>query len=195
MAYNTLTKIFLILACIAFVESSPKNYLRSVETNPFIVGGVDVTIEEYPFTVVCYLNNRFSCGGSILNENWILTAAHCTCHSIQWGVTVRDANGPNIFQVVQSIRYPGFTHYSRDDIQLLKLDKSITFGPNAQPVKLPKPGWEVEGDSYKTPSAVLGWGRDEVRLFSLYLETFVSFNHYFRTEIHHSLFNAETITS
>lgn len=52
------------------------------KTNPagFIVGGVKAKKGEYPWQVVLIMSNRrgsFSCGGSILNENNILTAAHC----------------------------------------------------------------------------------------------------------------------
>lgn len=156
--------LILAIACTVIVESNPTKFVPSVETNPFIVGGVPSSIEDYPFTVTCYLNNGFSCGGSIINKNWILTAAHCTCTKIQWGVTERNINGPNVFNVVENVRYPGYTHYSRDDMQLLRLDQDITFGTNAQPVKVPKAGWEVSGDSFKTASAVLGWGRDAVSL-------------------------------
>lgn len=162
MALNQI--LILAFICTSLVQSTPTQFIPSVESNPFIVGGVSTSIEDYPFTVSCYLNDRFSCGGSIISENWILTAAHCTCAKIQWGVTERNINGPNVFNVVQNIRYPGYTHYSRDDMQLLKLDKKITFGTNAQPVKLPSVKWEVSGVSYKTQSAVLGWGRDVVSI-------------------------------
>ena len=52
------------------------------KTNPasFIVGGDKAKKGEYPWQVVIVMSNRrgsFSCGGSILDENNILTAAHC----------------------------------------------------------------------------------------------------------------------
>ena len=52
------------------------------KTNPagFIVGGIKANKGEYPWQVVIVMSNRrgsFSCGGSILDENNILTAAHC----------------------------------------------------------------------------------------------------------------------
>lgn len=42
-----------------------------------IVGGEDAKDGQYPFIVSIRQYGSHSCGGSIINENWILTAAHC----------------------------------------------------------------------------------------------------------------------
>lgn len=41
-----------------------------------IVGGYDAENGEFPYQVSLQTKKHF-CGGSILNEKWILTAAHC----------------------------------------------------------------------------------------------------------------------
>lgn len=152
--------ILILGSALVTVHSTPSKFIPSTEMNPFVVGGQDVTIDEYPFVVVCYNWGSFSCGGSIINEEYVLTAAHCTCDQIQYGVTKREANGPNMVNVAEGIRYPGWTSYVRDDVQLLRLASKIKLSPKAQPVKLPRPGWEVSGSSFETPSAVFGWGYD-----------------------------------
>ena len=43
-----------------------------------IVGGVDSRIEDFPYIISLRFNGRHTCGGSILNENTVLSAAHCT---------------------------------------------------------------------------------------------------------------------
>lgn len=48
--------------------------------NGKIVGGHDVSIEDYPYQVALLNNGYFICGGSILNEYFVLTAEHCTGH-------------------------------------------------------------------------------------------------------------------
>ena len=52
--------------------------LEFAERNGRIVGGRDATIEEFPFIVSLLLWNSHNCGGSILNANTIVSAAHCT---------------------------------------------------------------------------------------------------------------------
>jgi trypsin len=44
-----------------------------------IIGGTDVKIENYAFSVSIrnFTSNRHFCGGSIITERHIITAAHC----------------------------------------------------------------------------------------------------------------------
>lgn len=44
---------------------------------PFIVGGVEGTIEQFPYLVSLRRDNSHICGGSIVAPLWVLTAAHC----------------------------------------------------------------------------------------------------------------------
>lgn len=46
------------------------------DTVPYVIGGVEVADGEVPWQISLQRTSH-SCGGSILNENWILTAAHC----------------------------------------------------------------------------------------------------------------------
>ena len=49
-----------------------------------IVGGENAEIEDYPYqAALLYNSGGFSyafCGASIINEYWVLTAAHCCDH-------------------------------------------------------------------------------------------------------------------
>lgn len=42
-----------------------------------IVGGFEIDIEEVPWQVSLQIYSSHFCGGSIISQNWILTAAHC----------------------------------------------------------------------------------------------------------------------
>lgn len=44
---------------------------------PRIIGGVEATLGRWPWQVSLYYSNRHTCGGSIINRQWVVTAAHC----------------------------------------------------------------------------------------------------------------------
>ncbi|XP_043256081.1 trypsin-1-like isoform X2 [Colletes gigas] len=44
---------------------------------PRIIGGSETTIEKYPYQVSIHYNGVLKCGGSVISQNWVLTAAHC----------------------------------------------------------------------------------------------------------------------
>lgn len=43
-----------------------------------IVGGYKIDIQDVPYQISLQSSSRHLCGGSIINEKWILTAGHCT---------------------------------------------------------------------------------------------------------------------
>ena len=45
----------------------------NVSAQQKVVGGVDVDIKDYPWQVAV----DYGCGGSIIGDSWVLTAAHC----------------------------------------------------------------------------------------------------------------------
>jgi trypsin len=51
--------------------------LPQYEQDNRIVGGSDDVIENVPFQISLHRTGSHHCGGSILNQNTILTAAHC----------------------------------------------------------------------------------------------------------------------
>jgi len=66
-----------------------------------IVNGVDATQTHWPWMARLFLkenigdNSGWSCGGSIINNNWIVTAAHCCENIAEVDATMNDASKGN----------------------------------------------------------------------------------------------------
>jgi secreted trypsin-like serine protease len=65
--------IFFFLFCVA----SSKNLKSKRHPHHRIVGGFEIEITQAPYQVALFKEEEFHCGGTILTESFILTAAHC----------------------------------------------------------------------------------------------------------------------
>jgi len=45
--------------------------------NGQIVGGAAATLGQFPWQAFVYIDERYLCGGSLILDSWVLTAAHC----------------------------------------------------------------------------------------------------------------------
>ena len=54
-----------------------ENFGRNENILTKIIDGTETSINEYPWTVSLQIADGHICGGSLISENWVLTAAHC----------------------------------------------------------------------------------------------------------------------
>ncbi|XP_043210235.1 coagulation factor IX-like [Amphibalanus amphitrite] len=132
-----------------------------------VVGGTDATAGQFPWQagIVSTGNTRSWCGGSVINNRYVLTAAHCTDgkDASQIQVMLGDLRigttdaGEQRYSVVQIIEHPQYTSASGSgwDFSLLKLDREITFSSTISPVCLAE-----AGQTYADVTAIAsGYGR------------------------------------
>lgn len=142
--------------------------------NVKITGGTDADIADFPWQVF-YISGNFRCGGTIIGENWILTAAHCTEDSngnlipaSEMSVKVGATDPSNLlegktYDVSDVIVHEGFNSQSLvNDIALLKLNQPINY-INATPIRLITSDDVAEGAADPgVMSWVTGWGLTNV---------------------------------
>lgn len=135
--------------------------------NTKIVGGDTAVRGSWPWQVsIQYLGSHF-CGGSLINNNWILSAAHCfqsAQTSTPSGLTVSlgkqslqtSESNTQTISVAQIINHPSYVDSTHDnDIALLQLSSSVTFSAYIQPVCLAAAGSTLGSG---TLVWVTGWG-------------------------------------
>lgn len=120
-----------------------------MEKNPFIVGGENAANHSAPYiiTLQSQATGGHSCGGSILNVNWILTAAHCIlAHPLQIVAGQHDlthvSGTEQLRLVAQSILHAQYDPETLfNDIAVLRLATPLVLVPGIVEVtRLPQPG-------------------------------------------------------
>ncbi|XP_046473613.1 uncharacterized protein [Neodiprion pinetum] len=129
-----------------------------------IVGGGSSAAGSWPWQVALYKEGGYQCGGALVNDMWIISAAHCFYHtqSEYWvariGTTRRGSFASpheQLIHVNRIILHPDYIDIGFiNDISLLKLERPVVFSDYVRPVCLPKT--EPKGGEI---CKVTGWGQ------------------------------------
>ncbi|KAJ7303974.1 hypothetical protein JRQ81_011490 [Phrynocephalus forsythii] len=142
----------------ATVASPPKGY---DDDDDKIIGGYDCPPHSQPWQVyLTYGDGNRWCGGSLINEEWIVSAAHCykppstlVAHLGEHDTTTDEGTEQHI-QVAKAIPYPEYNARDIDnDIMLIKLSQPAQLNHFVHPVEI-SPNCPVAG----AKCLVSGWG-------------------------------------
>jgi len=149
-----LAYVLLYASRIAAVETT----LQQDEAQARIVGGTPAQVGEFPSFV--WTAGSQLCGGSLIWDDILLTAAHCVGAFVERGVLYNGVNinggADELFQEVQvELPHPNYNTTIRDanDIMLVKLSSPISMIP------LQEVNYDSAFPVDEAPATVMGFGR------------------------------------
>ncbi|RVE69980.1 hypothetical protein OJAV_G00083010 [Oryzias javanicus] len=136
------------LTLLAKESKSEKPDCGQPQLSTRIVGGDEAPPGSWPWQVSLHRPSQY-CGGSLINHQWVLTAAHCVPGANPAGLTAylgrhsQRRSNPNevnrtVAEVITHPHYKGETN--ENDIALLKLSSPVTFTAYIAPVCLAASG-------------------------------------------------------
>jgi len=132
-----------------------------------IVGGHEAAENEWPWQVALFIDDAWFCGGSLISDEYVMTAAHCADGASYFDImagahNVRASSEPHRVEITS---YEGFTHPDWDsdtlegDIALVRLPEKIEFNDYIRPACLP-PAEDADNGYVGELTTPVGWGKN-----------------------------------
>lgn len=117
-------------------DDPPCGAFRRFGNQPFIIGGTDAAPGEFPYHAAIWANESgVICGGSVIDQRHIVTAAHCFVAATTYHVTLGDldwsvADGESRYEIEEWILHEDYNKdrlLGRNDIAIIRLEERIHF--------------------------------------------------------------------
>nr|XP_055074601.1 chymase-like [Misgurnus anguillicaudatus] len=123
-----------------------------------IVGGKVSIPHSRPYMVyIRDTQTQAACGGFLIREDFVMTAAHCKRNHLRVYLGVDDTNDLPEGIEVDAFPHKGFVNKPGDDIMLLKLKTPATLNKTVNIIDLPK----AMGEEITSNCMAMGWGWQE----------------------------------
>ncbi|XP_054903962.1 chymotrypsin-like protease CTRL-1 [Poeciliopsis prolifica] len=171
--------MFLLVSCFALVASTLGCGVPTIKPKVSgynkIINGENAVSGSWPWQVSLQDKRGFHfCGGSLINKDWVVTAAHCQVwpsdHRVILGEHDRLSNSEpiQIRTISKVITHPSFNSKTLNfDIQLLKLSSPAVFDSRVSPVCLVSSRSRITSG---TKCVTTGWGMTATSLIARYLQ-------------------------
>ncbi|XP_020793266.1 chymotrypsin-like protease CTRL-1 [Boleophthalmus pectinirostris] len=171
--------MFLLVSCLALVASTLGCGVPAIKPQVSgynkIVNGENAVSGSWPWQVSLQDGSGFHfCGGSLINQYWVVTAAHCRVspnyHRVILGEYDRNYNGEpiQIKTISRAISHPYYNSNTfTNDITLLKLSSPAQMTSRISPVCLASSSTSIPSG---TICVTTGWGRTGTTSSPRYLQ-------------------------
>merc|ERR1711900_108670 len=141
-------KVFLVFCFLAAASAKPQGSPAVGYADGRIIGGEEAPAHEFPWQISLRNLGSHICGGSIINKNQVITAAHC----VEGGHQTRRVAK---MEYHASWNNPPFNN----DVALITVSEPFDFSdPNVQPIEMMKSSVYGELIPAETICNSTGWG-------------------------------------
>jgi len=160
--------LFVAVASASVLPESPITTLRELSVEQLgsrIISGKPAAPGQLPWQVAIFFrigSSTYFCGGALICDRWVLTAAHCVKDANQFTLYLGFVNqsqatepGRVVLETTEAYAHENYNSFTLNhDIALIKLRQKVNFTGRIQPIRL---GSDYTGVNINL--TVSGWGK------------------------------------